>query len=79
MTLPFERARAVRRTEKFLLGLTDPKQIPRVPKEIRDYAKHLLRHYPTLNDLEMVQLGWDSNLHIEPPFKVKDSFFGELE
>jgi hypothetical protein len=79
MTLPFERARAVHQTRQFLLDLLDPAKTPRVPKQVRDSAKHLLRHYPNLHDLEMVQLGWDSNLVFEAPFKTKDEFFGELK
>ena len=51
MTVPFERTRAVRQTEKFLLELIDPKVTPRVPKRIRDQAKFCLRHYPTAFEL----------------------------
>ena len=47
MTLPYERTNAVLRTEKFLLKLCIPSQSPRVPKEIREEARRLLKHYPS--------------------------------
>lgn len=47
MTLPFERFRAVLNTEQFLLDLCNPKRTPRVPKEIRQQARSLLKHYPS--------------------------------
>jgi hypothetical protein len=82
MTLPFERARAVRHTEKFLMDLCDPKKTPRVPKRYRDQAKALLRHYPTLHDLEMVERAWHVvgiTDMVECPFATKDDLFGELK
>lgn len=53
MTVPFERKNAVVWTEDFLLDLTNPRKTPRVPKEIRQRALHLLRHYPSKHDMEM--------------------------
>ena len=47
MTLPLERTQAVLRTEKFLLKLCIPKESPGVPKEIREEAGRLLKHYPS--------------------------------
>ena len=46
MTLPFEEKRAVNYTRQFLYDLLIPSNTPRVPKEIRDRARSLLRHYP---------------------------------
>jgi hypothetical protein len=46
MTLPFEEKRAIQYTRQFLYDLMVPSQTPRVPKEIRDRARSLLRHYP---------------------------------
>lgn len=54
MTLPFERTNAVKRTERFLMDLLDPKKTPRVPKEIRRRASSLLKHYPSKFDMEVV-------------------------
>lgn len=45
--MPDERYRAVLNTEKFLLDLLNPKKTPRVPKEIRQRASSMLRHYPS--------------------------------
>jgi len=52
MTLPDERKLAVIYTEQFLLDLCNPKATPRVPKEIRDQARRLLRHYPSNYDMD---------------------------
>ena len=46
MTLPFEEKRTVNYTRQFLYDLLIPSKTPRVPKEIRDRARSLLRHYP---------------------------------
>jgi hypothetical protein len=46
MTLPDERYRAVLHTKMFLLELCDTGKTPRIPKEIRQQARWLLRHYP---------------------------------
>ena len=46
MTVPSERYRALERTEEFLYSLLDPKKTPRVPKEVRESARSLLKHYP---------------------------------
>jgi hypothetical protein len=54
MTLPYERANAVKRTEQFLIDLGDSKKTPRVPKEIRQQARSLLKHYPTKFDMEII-------------------------
>ena len=47
MTIASERKSAVLRTEQFLISLCDPKQTPRVPSEVRQEARRLLKHYPT--------------------------------
>jgi hypothetical protein len=52
MTLPDERYRAVHWTQLFLRDLCDPSKTPRVPKTIRAQARSLLRHYPSLWDLD---------------------------
>lgn len=52
MTLPDERYRAVQQTKKFLMDLCSPERTPRVPKEIRQHANSLLRHYPSDWDMD---------------------------
>lgn len=54
MTLPYERLRAVNYTRDFLRDLLDPSLTPRVPKNIRDRAANLLKHYPWELEMEMV-------------------------
>ena len=54
MTLPYERYNAIKWTEKFLLSLCDPKETPRVPKNIRERAYSLLRHYPGGYNLDVL-------------------------
>ena len=79
MTIPFERARAVLQTRKFLLELTDPSKTPKVPKRYRDMADSLLRHYPVLGDLKIVERGWGDWHLTECPFATKDDLLGELK
>ena len=52
MTLPDERYRAVLAAERFLEDLMDPKKTPRVPAEIRQRARSVLRHYPSKFDMD---------------------------
>jgi len=54
MTLPDERYRAMKCGYQLILDLLDPKKTPRVPKEIRQRAHHVLRHYPTSYHFEMI-------------------------
>lgn len=51
MTLPDERYRAVVQTKRFLLEILTT---PRVPKTIKDGARHCLRHYPDEWDMQVV-------------------------
>jgi hypothetical protein len=51
MTLPDERYRAVLQTERFLKEILST---PRVPKAIKDGARHCLRHYPSEYDMKKV-------------------------
>lgn len=60
MTMPFERTQAVLRTERFLLDLRNPKKYPRVPKEVREEAGRLLKHYPTKFDMEYMEERFES-------------------
>lgn len=52
MTLPDERYRSVRETRRFLEDLCNPQRTPRVPKLVRDTARSMLRHYPSVWDLQ---------------------------
>jgi hypothetical protein len=48
MTLPYERYNAIVNTEKLLHTIL---KTPRVPKEIKDFARSCIRHYPTEWDM----------------------------
>jgi hypothetical protein len=44
-------------TKKFLIDLCSPERTPRVPKNIRQQANWLLRHYPSDWDMDMASRG----------------------
>ncbi|WP_273627346.1 BPSL0761 family protein [Pseudomonas aeruginosa] len=48
MTLPYERTRAIIKTEEFLRELS---RHAGLPQDIRSYAKSLLRHYPSADQI----------------------------
>lgn len=72
MTIASERTRAVNYTYDFLCDLLDPSKTPRVPKEIRQRASRLLKHYPSRWDMEMaVQEGSSRFGDEKNPFGTK--------
>lgn len=72
MTLPNERFEAVALTRAFLERLLYPHKTPRVPKEIREEARRLLRHYPVGIEMRWVWEGreWKGVEHL---FKKSES------
>ena len=52
MTMPDERFRAVLYAEEFLRALSDSSITKRIPKEIRQRARGILRHYPSTWDMQ---------------------------
>ncbi len=64
MTLPDERSRAVVMTRQFLLALLHG-EYKRVPREVKERARSLLRHYP-------------GEFYIEQAAKTSPSVFGTL-
>jgi len=52
MTLPDERYAAIHNTERFLMNLCNPRLTPRVPRAVRQRAQALLKHYPSVWDLD---------------------------
>jgi len=60
VTVPMERTNAVLNTEQFLLDLLRPSVTPRVPKQIRERARGLLRHYPSSFDMDVISEREDS-------------------
>jgi hypothetical protein len=57
MTLPDERYRAVLAARHLLIRLMDPKETPRVPTEIRQQARNVLRHFPNPWDMDQASEG----------------------
>lgn len=54
MTLPDERYRAIMRAKSFCEDLLDSRKTPRVPKQIRQRALGVLRHFPEEYYLSML-------------------------
>lgn len=53
MTTPDERTRALVQTKQFLQGLQTQDA---VPPDVREAARALLRHYPTLAQIELAHM-----------------------
>ena len=51
ISTPLQQVTAVVATRDFLLRLTDTKETPRIPREVRREARALLRHFPPADQL----------------------------
>ena len=60
---PAQQVASVVAARDFLLRLTDTKETPRIPREVRREARALLRHYPIADQLRPV---------LEQGLRVKD-------
>jgi len=61
MTIPHERTHALLRARDLLVALTHPSETPRVSRDVREEARTILRHFPTLSDIEIAHKaapGW---------------------
>jgi len=67
--MPDERFRAVRYARDFLYDLLDPKKTPKVPREIRDRARAVLRHYPMEYDMTRAAEGHDDVFWTQAQFR----------
>lgn len=72
MTMPNERTRAVVWAIRFLRRLTSPYEggIKKVPKEVREEARRILRHFPYPNELGQAE-------SFDP--EVVEAFYDEQE
>lgn len=52
MTTRDERTRALISADAFLKALLSPRATARVPKEVRDSARRVLRHFPSLYEFQ---------------------------
>lgn len=50
MTMPYERYLAVAKARDFMKDL---RKDPNVFEEIRNWARHILRHYPEVSDMHL--------------------------
>lgn len=83
MTLPEEMFNAIRSARHFMLALMDPKQTPKVPKEVRKRARDRLKHFPNefdLKELEKIHAlkDKDPNIVFNECMKRLDSIRAEL-
>ena len=68
MTIPFERTRALVECKQFLAELEDPARLPRDLAELQRIATWLLRHYPSLEDIDAVHKVLPDMFGPAPPF-----------
>jgi len=54
MTLPDERYRALLEGMKLIQDLSSPSVTPRVPKDVRERVRWVLRHYPSAYDMRQI-------------------------
>ena len=71
MTVPFERTRALFETKLFLQELMDPKVTPRVPRALRGKAKSLLKHFPTVHEIEKAHKALPEDFGPVPSFRAQ--------
>lgn len=65
MTMPCERTRAVIQVRNFLIRLSSPyleKGFKRIPTAVRQEARALLRHYPSVVDMLDPAESFDADL-----------------
>ncbi len=71
MTVPFERTRALFETKLFLQELMDAKVTPRVPRALRGKAKSLLKHFPTVHEIEKVHKALPEDFGPVPTYRAQ--------
>jgi len=83
MTMPDEMFNAIRNARHFMLALMDPKQTPKVPKEIRKRARDRLKHFPSEYEIKQLEqmhenMSGDPNIVFGECMKRLDSVRAEL-
>lgn len=83
MTMPNEMFNAIRNARHFMLALMNPKETPKVPKEIRKRARDRLKHFPSeyeISELEKMHsmMSGDPNIVFNECMKRLDSVRSEL-
>jgi hypothetical protein len=57
MTMPDERYRAMVEGLKLIEDLLIPQVTPRVPSNVRERARWIMRHYPNATEIERLAIG----------------------
>ena len=83
MTMPDEMFNSLRNARHFMLTLMDPKQTPKVPKEIRKRARDRLKHFPSEYEIKQLEqmhetMSGDPNIVFGECMKRLDSVRAEL-
>lgn len=83
MTMPDEMFNSLRNARHFMLALMDPKQTPKVPKEIRKRARDRLKHFPSEYEIKQLEqmhenMNEDPNIVFGECMKRLDSVRAEL-
>lgn len=68
MTIPYERTRALVLTKEFLQRLVEAQDTPHASAPLRDEARALLRHYPSLSHIELAHIALPQIFGPVPPF-----------
>lgn len=68
MTTPFERTRALVKTKELLQRLENPELTPDAPDWLRSEATALLRHYPSLAQIDLAHKALPLIYGPAPPF-----------
>lgn len=67
-TSPYLRTKALVQTKEFLWALADPATASMVSQPVRDQAKALLQHFPTLLEIQSIHETMPELLGPVPPF-----------
>lgn len=83
MTMPDEMFNAIRNARHFMMALMDPKQTPKIPKDIRKRARDRLKHFPSEYEIKQLEqmhetMSGDSNILFSECMKRLDSVRAEL-
>ncbi|WP_370530020.1 MULTISPECIES: BPSL0761 family protein [Ramlibacter] len=68
MSSPYQRTRALVQTKELLRVLEDAVALPGVPDAVRQHAAAVLKHFPTLGDLQRVHEALPNLFGPPPPF-----------
>jgi hypothetical protein len=66
MTLPDERYRSIEWARDFLRDLLDPSKTPKVPKNVRQRAYSVLKHFPANYEMENIASKSDGKIFAAP-------------